>query len=159
SIVPCGAVTGLTSQWSDGECPQHQARELTTLEGKTMPKLGVLVIGLAALVGFCVTGVKIATAQSFSNDPNVSLVDNCDPQTFNVAIPGACASTPHRLDTTFAEFVGLLFSPLAQNIVGHPAWNFQPGYISVRAGQRVKATNTGGEGHTFTEVAEFGGGF
>jgi plastocyanin len=65
----------------------------------------------------------------------------------------------HQHDTTFAEFVGLLFSPLAANIVGHPAWNFSPGYISVRSGQTVRATNFGGEGHTFTEVAAFGGGF
>ena len=65
----------------------------------------------------------------------------------------------HRHDTTFAEFIGLLFSPLAANIIGHPAWQFAPGYISVRAGQTVRATNAGGEAHTFTEVTAFGGGF
>ena len=125
-----------------------------------MPKLAILATGLAVLVGLWVTATKVATAQVNSNDANVALVDNCDPETFNAAVgPGTCATTPHPHDTTFAEFIGLLFSPLATNIIGHPAWQFSPGYISVRAGQTVRATNAGGEGHTFTEVTAFGGGF
>ncbi len=118
-----------------------------------MPKLAILATGLAVLVGLWVTATKVATAQVNSNDANVALVDNCDPETFNAAVgPGTCATTPHPHDTTFAEFIGLLFSPLATNIIGHPAWQFSPGYISVRAGQTVRATNAGGEDHTFTEV-------
>ena len=125
-----------------------------------MPKLAILATGLAVLVGLWVAATKVATAQVNSNDANVALVDNCDPATFNAAIgPGTCASTPHRLDTTFGEFIGMLFSPLATNIIGHPAWQFSPGYISVRSGQTVRARNTGGEDHTFTEVTAFGGGF
>ena len=124
-----------------------------------MPKLAMLVTGLAVLAGLWAVGTKVATAQVNSNDPNVAMLDNCDPPTFNAFIPGVCASTPHRLDTPLAEFLALLFSPLAQNIIGHPAWNFQPGYVSVRAGQTVRATNRGGEAHTFTEVTAFGGGF
>ncbi len=105
-----------------------------------MPKLAILATGLAVLVGLWVTATKVAT--------------------FNAAVgPGTCATTPHPHDTTFAEFIGLLFSPLATNIIGHPAWQFSPGYISVRAGQTVRATNAGGEDHTFTEVTAFGGGF
>src|SRR5215469_6540043 len=123
-----------------------------------MQKLAILASGLAVLVGgLWVTWTKVATAQVNSDDPNIALVDNCDPATFNAAIgPGTCAATPH--DTTFAEFVGLLFSPLAANIIGHPAWQFAPGYISIRAGQTVRVTNAGGEAHTFTEVAAYGGG-
>ena len=125
-----------------------------------MQKLAILASGLAVLVGLGVTWTKVATAQVNSNDPNVALVDNCDPTTFNAAIgPGTCAITPHKHDTTFAEFLGLLFSPLSKTVVGHPAWNFAPGYISISAGQTVRVTNAGGEGHTFTEVAAFGGGF
>jgi plastocyanin len=125
-----------------------------------MRKLAILASALAVSVGLWVAWTNVATAQVNSNAPNVALVDNCDPATFNAAIgPGTCAATPHKHDTTFAEFVGLLFSPLAANIIGHPAWNFAPGYISVRAGQTVRVTNAGGEGHTFTEVAMFGGGF
>ena len=124
-----------------------------------MRRLALLLGGLVVLVGLWAIGARVTTAQVHSNDPNVAMVDNCDPATFNAAVgPGTCASTPHHLDTTFSEFIGLLFSPLAANIIGHPAWNFSPGYISIRAGQTVRAINAGGEGHTFTEVAAFGGG-
>jgi plastocyanin len=125
-----------------------------------MRKLFIWTCGLAILVGSWFTWTKVATAQVNSSDPNVALVDNCDPTTFNAAIgPGTCAITPHKHDTTFAEFIGLLFSPLAANVIGHPAWNIAPGYVSISAGQTVRVTNAGGEGHTFTEVAAFGGGF
>jgi plastocyanin len=118
-----------------------------------------LVSGLVALVGLSAIVARVTTAQVNSNDRNVAMVDNCDPTTFNAAIgPGTCAATPHEHDTTFAEFIGLLFSPLAANVIGHPAWNFAPGYISIRAGQTVRAINAGGESHTFTEVTAFGGG-
>src|SRR5262252_6458657 len=125
-----------------------------------MRKLALLVGGLVVLVGLSAIVARVTTAQVNSNDPNVAMVDNCDPTTFNAAIrPGTCAATPHEHDTTFAEFIGLLFSPLAANVIGHPAWNFAPGYISTRPGQTVRVSNAGGEDHTFTEVAEFGGGF
>ena len=124
-----------------------------------MSKLA-MVSGLVVLVGLWAIGTKVATAQVNSNDPKIAIVDNCDPVTFTAVLgPGICTATPHRLDTPFAEFAQLLFSPLAQNVIGHPAWQFSPGYVSVRAGQTVRATNAGGEGHTFTEVIEFGGGF
>src|SRR5436190_6182574 len=121
--------------------------------------LAILAGGLAGLVGVWITGTKVATAQVNSNDTKVAMVDNCDPATFNAAIPGVCAITPHRHDTTFLEFIGLLFSPLAANVIGHPAWQFSPGYVSALGGQTVRVTNAGGEDHTFTEVAAFGGGF
>src|SRR5437867_1933158 len=124
-----------------------------------MQKLGMLAYGLAVLFGVWAMGATIAGAQVFSNDADIALVDNCDPPTFNAVIPGVCAPTPHRLDTTFAEFFALLFSPLTVTTVGHPAWNFSPGYISIRASQAVRVTNAGGEVPTFTEVANFGGGF
>src|SRR5215813_6723357 len=123
-----------------------------------MRRLALLVGGLRVLVGLSAVGTRVTKAQVNSNNADVALVDNCDPATFNAAIPGVCAKTPHRLDTTFAEFQALLFSQLAANIIGHPAWQFSPGYISIRAGQTVRAINAGGEDHTFTEVAAFGGG-
>jgi len=151
------------SQLSRRLNPVGQTKSVTqTLEeGKDMTKkLAILAGGLAVLVGVWITGTKVASAQVNSNDPKVAIVDNCDPVTFNASIgPGTCAMTPHRHDTTFAEFAGLLFSPLAANIIGHPAWNFSPGYISTLGGQTVRITNAGGEAHTFTEVAAFGGGF
>lgn len=124
-----------------------------------MKKLAILAGGLALLGASWLTSTQSAVAQINSNDPNVALVDNCDPATFNAAIgPGTCATTPHKHDTTFTEFLGLLFSPLAANVIGHPAWNMSPGYVSISAGRTVRVTNGGGEGHTFTEVTAYGGG-
>src|SRR5262244_3514135 len=122
-----------------------------------MRRLALLVGGLVVLVGLWAFGARVTTAQVHSNDADIALVDNCDPATFNATRP-LCTQTPHKLDTTFAEFQALLFSQLAANIIGHPAWQFSPGYISIRAGQTVRAINAGGEDHTFTEVAAFGGG-
>jgi plastocyanin len=123
-----------------------------------MRRLALLVGGLVVLVGLWAIGARVTTAQVHSNDADIALVDNCDPATFNAFMLGLCAQTPHKLDTTLTEFQALLFSPLAANIIGHPAWNFSPGYISIRAGQTVRAINAGGEDHTFTEVTAFGGG-
>jgi plastocyanin len=50
-------------------------------------------------------------------------------------------------------------TPLAAAVIGHPSWRFDPGYVAVEAGQRLRVRNEGGRGHTFTEVASFGGGF
>jgi len=38
-------------------------------------------------------------------------------------------------------------------------WNFAPSTANVRSVKTFEAVNHGGETHTFTEVAEFGGGF
>jgi plastocyanin len=39
------------------------------------------------------------------------------------------------------------------------AWHFSPASFNATLGQTIVATNLGGEVHTFTHVAEFGGGF
>ena len=124
-----------------------------------MGKLRMLAYGLAVLVGVWAIGTTIVRAQIKSQDPRIALADNCDPITFNAAVgPNTCVG---RGDTTFAEFLAVLFSPLIDHsrvFVGHPAWRFEPSYLSIRAGQTVRVTNNGGEDHTFTSVANFGGG-
>ena len=124
-----------------------------------MRKLRMLAYGLTVLIVVWTIGTAIARAQVKSQDPRVALADNCDPITFNAVLgPNACVG---RGDTTFAEFLSVLFSPLIDSskvFVGHPAWRFEPSYVSIRAGQTVRVTNSGGEGHTFTEVVNYGGG-
>jgi plastocyanin len=50
-------------------------------------------------------------------------------------------------------------TPLASAVIGHPSWRIDPGYLLLAPGDDLKVINAGGRGHTFTEVASFGGGF
>jgi plastocyanin len=81
----------------------------------------------------------------------VRILDQCDPASFNAALgAGACTGSG---TTTFAAFNNEL------NATGRvAAWAFDPPSLALRSGQAIVATNYGGEEHTFTEVANFGGG-
>jgi plastocyanin len=86
----------------------------------------------------------------------VSMQDACDPDTFNApppagAGPGTCG--PGGGGVTFAHFIDLLTK---HQSVG--PWHFAPSVAHVSVGETFVAYNTGGEVHTFTEVAQFGGG-
>jgi len=84
-------------------------------------------------------------------DVQVTMQDACDPATFNAAIgPGTCLRSG---GVSFDEFVAQLTK---HGAIG--AWHFAPPNANVRVGQTFLATNNGGEVHTFTQVAEFGGG-
>jgi hypothetical protein len=84
-------------------------------------------------------------------DVLVTMHDACDPDTFNAAIgPGSCTRAGGvPFDQFIADLTRLGFAA---------AWHFAPPAANVRVGQRFVAENTGGEVHTFTEVAAFGGG-
>lgn len=121
-----------------------------------MQKLGVPAVGLALALGFWALVSANVQAQINSDDPRIALADQCDPATFPT---GLCVASPHTGDVTFAQFRSLLFSPLIATVVGHPAWRFEPSWVELRSGHTLRVTNSGGENHTFTEVAAFGGGF
>jgi plastocyanin len=105
------------------------------------------VAGLAALLLL----VPAAGASAASASRQVQMLDDCDPATFNAAIgPGTCTKDG---GTTFQEFIAQL---LAQGRA--PAWRFAPSQLRLDAGGTLQAHNRGGEVHTFTEVANFGGG-
>jgi hypothetical protein len=110
-------------------------RRLATMAG--LVALLVLVPGVGA-------SAAITTRQ-------VQVLDDCDPATFNAAIgPGTCIKDG---GTTFSELIAQL---LAQGRA--PAWRFAPAQLKLDAGGTLAAHNRGGEDHTFTEVANFGGG-
>lgn len=100
-------------------------------------------------------------------DPNIVMLDNCDPADPDYDDVGGCPEGTHpslnayRGDVALAEFFALLFSPLSPvgHVFGHPSWRNEPSYATVRSGQTVRVTNRGGRVHTFTEVNDFGGGF
>jgi plastocyanin len=102
-------------------------------------------------------GAVVLIATGAVAGQRVAVLDECDPVTFNAAPPvgpglGTICDVKFDGAVTFAEFLSLL-PP------GHPAWRNEPSWLEVKAGNKVKATNEGGEEHTFTEVAEFGGGY
>ncbi|HET7552740.1 MAG TPA: hypothetical protein VFK04_15715 [Gemmatimonadaceae bacterium] len=81
----------------------------------------------------------------------VSMMDACDPATFNAVLgPGSCT---RQGGVKFDKFIAQL---QRHQMAG--AWHFAPPTVQARLGQTIIATNRGGEVHTFTRVAEFGGG-
>lgn len=78
--------------------------------------------------------------------------DDCDPATFNAVLgDGACVGNGK---TTFDEFIGELAATQAVK-----AWNIKPDKARMNVGRTTTIENRGGEVHTFTKVADFGGGF
>ena len=128
---------------------------------------GFAAIALAVVVGgWAVTATLGAQGRGF--DFHITMLDNCatDDPAYNDF--GGCpqggqfpGSSSYAGDVSVAEFFGLLFSPLAPGaqVIGHPSWRNEPSYISIPSGHDVRVTNRGGRAHTFTKVANFGGGF
>jgi len=120
----------------------------------------VIFLALLLSVGFLVaqaaTSTVVARAGHEYGKPEVVLRDDCDPTDPGWAPTGGCSREEGAV--TLAEFNALRLSPLAPSVIGHQAWWFDPTYLQVETGQRIKIRNDGGRTHTFTEVAEFGGG-
>ena len=84
-------------------------------------------------------------------DAQVSAEDQCDPASFNAALgAGTCTK---QGNVTLSAFNNELNS--THQVA---AWQFVPNAFSIRVGQAITVRNDGGEKHTFTEVAAFGGG-
>lgn len=63
-----------------------------------------------------------------------------------------------RFPDIFAELVGLKVDVIV--VTGAVTkWDFEPDSLTVDEGTPIIAVDQGGEPHTFTEVAQFGGGF
>ena len=87
----------------------------------------------------------------------IAIRDDCDPRDPAWNASGGCAL--EEGDVTNAEFGVELQSTLAPtSVIGHQAWRNDPPYLKIREGQTVRVRNRGGRAHTFTEVANFGGG-
>src|ERR1700692_4399198 len=92
------------------------------------------------------------------NSPHVAQVvalDECDPTTFNAALgPDFCKNIALGYSTTLSDL-------LAEAAAGtpNPNWDFEPDTLKIKEGTIVSVVDQGGEPHTFTEVANFAGGF
>jgi hypothetical protein len=81
----------------------------------------------------------------------VEIHDACDPDSFNAVLgEGSCTRAG---GLRFSRFIELLTKNGSVE-----SWRFTPSVVEGRVGQKLLATNLGGEVHTFTEVEEFGGG-
>ena len=90
-----------------------------------------------------------AGADAVQGDKKIRLLDDCDPVTFS-GVPGGCIGNGH---TTFAEFI----EELEETQDVHK-WRNQPSQMHLNVGRPTLIENRGGEVHTFTPVAAFGGG-
>ena len=120
-------------------------------------------ISLAALVTGCGRGGPLAADQPLTpivpssvmatsqvrEAVLVNMLDACDPETFNAK----SISCTRAGGVTFDRFIDHL---TRFGFIG--PWRFAPSVANVRVGQSFVATNVGGEVHTFTRVADFGGG-
>jgi hypothetical protein len=113
--------------------------------------------------------VLLSTSALAQSEPfTIGMRDACDPGTFsspiNAAGPGTCKPGSHGT-TKFQDFIAELQS---DHIAG--AWRFNPLLnataatfqlvtVNLSSGKTTVLQNTGGETHTFTKVATFGGGF
>jgi plastocyanin len=112
--------------------------------------IGSLLALLAPLaLTFC--GDKNTNAVVPLANGTVSILDQCDSASFNAALgAGTCTRAG---SVTFAAFT----AELAAN-KSVAAWTFDPTTLAISVGGNITATNNGGETHTFTQVAAFGGG-
>lgn len=122
-----------------------------------MTRYGLLRAGFRLLFGCLFLLVGVASAQKTdTNVVSIRIRDACDPTTFNEAVaPGACIAGQHGT-TKFQFFIDEV---AADHLAG--AWRFNPLFrpLHVPTGQLTVLENDGGEIHTFTKVAKFGGGF
>ena len=108
----------------------------------------VVLVTLAAMTMLSLTN----KAGAFQGDKKIRLLDDCEPASFNAILgDGACIGNGH---TTFDEFL----AELEATQDAHD-WRNQPGQMLINVGRPTLIENRGGETHTFTPVAEFGGGF
>jgi hypothetical protein len=114
-----------------------------------MRKFAVAFIAVSALLALLSVP---SVASAGANHRTVQILDACDPVTFNAALgPGSCVRKGGGV--TLDRFIGQLL----RNGVA-PAWRFSPPRLKLDAGGTITALNRGGEFHTFSEVAAFGGG-
>lgn len=115
---------------------------------------------LFVLVG-CVTLAGGTTMAEEGNAPRLAQVvalDECDPTTFNAAVgPNFCLNVALAAFGQAVTLSNLLNG--AEAGTPNPGWDFEPDTLTVSKGTILSVVNQGGEPHTFTEVAKFGGGF
>jgi hypothetical protein len=94
-----------------------------------------------------------ASRSTGTHDRLVNMMDACDSASFAVGT-GDPAGCTRKHGVKFDTFIAQL---QRTGVAG--AWHNAPPEMTVRVGVTLVAVNRGGEVHTFTKVAHFGGGF
>lgn len=117
--------------------------------------LSLLAFGSILLAVTPALAQKHTEAASAPAVAQVVALDECDPDSFNAALgPDFCKNVAlgfvTKLPDLFAE---------AEAGTPDPNWDFEPDALTIKEGTLLSVVDQGGEPHTFTEVAKFGGGF
>ena len=94
-----------------------------------------------------------ASPSTGTHDRLVNMMDACDSASFAIGT-GDPAGCTRKHGVPFGQFIAEL-----QRTGMAGAWHNAPPEMTVRVGETLVAVNRGGEVHTFTKVARFGGGF
>ena len=109
----------------------------------------------AATLGFVPAAVAQAKMPSVAQ---VVALDECDPATFNAVLgPDFCKNVALAALGYATTLTDLLTEAAAGT--PDPGWDFEPDTVKIKEGTILTVVDQGGEPHTFTEVAKFGGGF
>ncbi|HEX4684748.1 MAG TPA: hypothetical protein VH277_18665 [Gemmatimonadaceae bacterium] len=112
---------------------------------------GTLMLGTLIAAGLLAACSDDDNAVSPPANAAVSILDQCDSASFNAGLgAGTCTRAGSMT-------LGAFNAELNANR-SVAAWTFNPTSLTLRTGQAIVAMNNGGEVHTFTEVAQFGGG-
>ena len=112
----------------------------------------------ALMLSFALTSPAPADEEVASTPVQIVALDECDPATFNAVLgPDFCKNVAIAL-LGFATKFSDLFAKAAAG-APDPKWDFEPDSLKIKQGTSLIVVNQGGEPHTFTPVANFGGGF
>jgi plastocyanin len=112
----------------------------------------VRVVRVSVLVAVAAAFLSISAVASASQG-RVMAQDDCEPVSFNLAVPGNPPTCVGSGTTTFDDFIGQLVD---HKFAG--SWHFAPKQINLEAGSSLVFENRGGETHSLTQVTQFGGG-
>lgn len=111
----------------------------------------------SAFIILCLLFAGGAAMEDSPRFAQVVALDECDPATFNApdAVgPGFCRNVALGASTKLADLL-----TEAQSKNPDPKWDFEPDSLTISKDTVLSVVDQGGEPHTFTEVAKFGGGF